>query len=99
SFLRAAHARALCPHSFRTPRSSDLAATSRVYSGGRSDRTVYSSPPIITLTACFLVLTGLLRRRPERSPPHPHSHPLPRRRRSPRSEEHKSEPQSPVDLL
>src|SRR5205823_11319925 len=31
--------------------------TSRVYSGGRSDRTVYSSPPIITLTACFLVLT------------------------------------------
>src|SRR3989449_10471677 len=54
-------------------------ATSRVYSGGRSDRTVYSSPPIITLTACFLVLTGLLRRRPERSPPHPHSHPPPRR--------------------
>src|SRR5438309_6585759 len=56
---------------------STYAATSRVYSGGRSDRTVYSSPPIITLTACFLVLTGLLRRRPERSPPHPHSHPLP----------------------
>src|SRR5438132_124917 len=59
---------------------STYAATSRVYSGGRSDRTVYSSPPIITLTACFLVLTGLLRRHPERSPPHPHSHPLPRRR-------------------
>src|SRR5438552_17895804 len=36
---------------------SPYAATSRVYSGGRSDRTVYSSPPIITLTACFLVLT------------------------------------------
>src|SRR5205823_1421170 len=36
---------------------STYAATSRVYSGGRSDRTVYSSPPIITLTACFLVLT------------------------------------------
>src|SRR5690242_1993317 len=49
---------------------STYAATSRVYSGGRSDRTVYSSPPIITLTACFLVLTGLLRRHPERSPPH-----------------------------
>src|SRR5436190_21117228 len=56
---------------------STYAATSRVYSGGRSDRTVYSSPPIITLTACFLVLTGLLRRHPERSPPHPHSHPPP----------------------
>src|SRR6266581_4708887 len=50
---------------------STYAATSRVYSGGRSDRTVYSSPPIITLTACFLVLTGLLRRHPERFPPHP----------------------------
>src|SRR5438876_571439 len=37
---------------------STYAATSRVYSGGRSDRTVYSSPPIMTLTACFLVLTG-----------------------------------------
>src|SRR5213594_1730445 len=36
---------------------STYAATSRVYSGGKSDRTVYSSPPIITLTACFLVLT------------------------------------------
>src|SRR2546426_620632 len=36
---------------------STYAATSRVYSGGRSERTVYSSPPIITLTACFLVLT------------------------------------------
>src|SRR5881398_2735821 len=48
---------------------STYAATSRVYSGGRSDRTVYSSPPIITLTACFLVLTGLLRRHPERPPP------------------------------
>src|SRR6266581_1969090 len=48
---------------------STYAATSRVYSGGRSDRTVYSSPPIITLTACFLVLTGLLRRHPERFPP------------------------------
>src|SRR5437879_11581413 len=59
---------------------STYAATSRVYSGGRSDRTVYSSPPIITLTACFLVLTGLLRRHPERSPPPPHSHPPPRRR-------------------
>src|SRR5713101_9757592 len=33
-------------------------ATSRVYSGGRSERTVYSSPPIITLTACFLALTS-----------------------------------------
>src|SRR5438874_9061563 len=53
---------------------STYAATSRVYSGGRSDRTVYSSPPIITLTACFFVLTGLLRRHPERSPP---PHPLP----------------------
>src|SRR5213592_2690893 len=52
-------------------------APSRVYSGGRSDRTVYSSPPIMTLTACFLVLTGLLRRHPERSPPPPH--PPPRR--------------------
>src|SRR5213596_1241375 len=61
---------------------STYAATSRVYSGGRSDRTVYSSPPIITLTACFLVLTGLLRRHPERSPPHPrpHPHPPPHRR-------------------
>src|SRR6266550_2066037 len=48
---------------------STYAATSRVYSGGRSDRTVYSSPPIITLTACFLVLTGPLRRHPERFPP------------------------------
>src|SRR6266550_3464901 len=46
---------------------STYAATSRVYSGGRSDRTVYSSPPIITLTACFLVLTGPLRRHPARS--------------------------------
>src|SRR2546430_1040026 len=36
---------------------STYAATSRVYSGGRSDRTGYSSPPIITLTACFLVVT------------------------------------------
>src|SRR5207247_1213888 len=36
---------------------STYAATSRVYSGGKSERTVYSSPPIITLTACFLVLT------------------------------------------
>src|SRR5437762_5274711 len=45
---------------------STYAATSRVYSGGRSDRTVYSLPPIITLTACFFVLTGLLRRHPER---------------------------------
>src|SRR5213594_2292711 len=36
---------------------STYAATSRVYSGGRSERTVYSSPPIITLTACFFVLT------------------------------------------
>src|SRR5437763_6276198 len=50
---------------------STYAATSRVYSGGRSERTVYSSPPIITLTACFFVLTGLLRRHPERSPPPP----------------------------
>src|SRR2546425_7060736 len=57
---------------------STYAATSRVYSGGRSDRTVYSSPPIITLTACFLVLTGLLRRHPERSPPHPPPPPHPR---------------------
>src|SRR5204862_1271025 len=60
---------------------STYAATSRVYSGGRSDRTVYSSPPIITLTACFFVLTGLLRRHPERSPPphppHPPLHPPP----------------------
>src|SRR5438552_8821982 len=56
---------------------STYAATSRVYSGGRSDRTVYSSPPIITLTACFLVLTGLLRRHPERSPPPPPPHPPP----------------------
>src|SRR5947208_6557023 len=56
---------------------STYSATSRVYSGGRSDRTVYSSPPIMTLTACFLVLTGLLRRHPERSPPHPHPHPPP----------------------
>src|SRR5438093_1554888 len=55
-------------------------ATSRVYSGGRSDRTVYSSPPIITLTACFLVLTGLLRRHPECSPPTPT--PTPTRRRA-----------------
>src|SRR5207302_1856003 len=61
---------------------STYAATSRVYSGGRSDRTVYSSPPIITLTACFLVLTGLLRRHPERSPPHPHP-PPPAARRPP----------------
>src|SRR6266566_4069688 len=61
------------------------AATSRVYSGGRSDRTVYSSPPIITLTACFLVLTGPLRRHPERFPPHPHPHPPPPRRRRPPS--------------
>src|SRR5438094_3769503 len=53
-------------------------ATSRVYSGGRSDRTVYSSPPIMTLTACFLVLTGLLRRHPERSPPPPPPPPPPR---------------------
>src|SRR6266705_1662553 len=37
---------------------STYAATSRVYSGGRSERTVYSSPPIITLTACFFVLMG-----------------------------------------
>src|SRR6266576_787438 len=59
---------------------STYAATSRVYSGGRSDRTVYSSPPIITLTACFLVLTGLLRRHPERSLPPPPPHPPPRRR-------------------
>src|SRR6266403_6271975 len=57
---------------------STYAATSRVYSGGRSDRTVYSSPPIITLTACFLVLTEHLRRRPERSHP-------PERRRPPRA--------------
>src|SRR2546426_3856947 len=35
---------------------STYAATSRVYSGGRSDRRLYSSPPIITLTACFWVL-------------------------------------------
>src|SRR5207245_1325247 len=53
---------------------STYAATSRVYSGGRSDRTVYSSPPIITLTACFLVLTGPLHRRLERCPPHPPPH-------------------------
>src|SRR5947207_9040689 len=59
---------------------STYAATSRVYSGGRSDRTVYSSPPIITLTACFLVLTGLLRRHSERSPPHPPPPPPPPRR-------------------
>src|SRR5438034_6001860 len=57
---------------------STYAATSRVYSGGRSDRTVYSSPPIITLTACFLVLTGLLRRHSERSPPPPPPPPPPR---------------------
>src|SRR5437867_10353456 len=56
---------------------STYAATSRVYSGGRSDRTVYSSPPIITLTACFFVLTGLLRRHPERRPPPPPPHPQP----------------------
>src|SRR5256886_5948347 len=56
---------------------STYAATSRVYSGGRSDRTVYSSPPIITLTACFLVLTGPLRRHPERFPPPPHPPPPP----------------------
>src|SRR3989442_10839040 len=60
---------------------STYAATSRVYSGGRSDRTVYSSPPIITLTACFLVLTGPLRRHPERflptSPPPPPPPPAP----------------------
>src|SRR5689334_23300770 len=43
---------------------STYAATSRVYSGGRSDRTVYSSPPIITLTACFLVLIRRLLLRP-----------------------------------
>src|SRR5690349_23635100 len=43
-------------------------ATSRVYSGGRSDRTVYSSPPIMTLTACFFVLTAP----PLQKRPHPH---------------------------
>src|SRR5207247_287930 len=46
---------------------STYAATSRVYSGGRSDRTVYSSPPIITFTACFLVLMARLPRRSRRS--------------------------------
>src|SRR5438132_11743897 len=58
---------------------STYAATSRVYSGARSDRTVYSSPPIITLTACFLVLTGPLHRRLERCPPHPPPHHRPPR--------------------
>src|SRR6058998_2953332 len=61
---------------------STYAATSRVYSGGRSERTVYSSPPIITLTACFLVLTlpplpplpPLLARHPG---PRPWHHPRP----------------------
>src|SRR2546425_7881230 len=62
---------------------STYAATSRVYSGGRSDRTVYSSPPIITLTACFLVLTGPLRRHPERFPPPPPPPPPPRPPRPP----------------
>src|SRR5207253_11104094 len=62
---------------------STYAATSRVYSGGRSDRTVYSSPPIITLTARFFVLTGLLRRHPERSPPHPPPPPPPPPPRAP----------------
>src|SRR5437899_11632094 len=75
---------------------STYAATSRVYSGGRSDRTVYSSPPIMTLTACFLVLTGppLLppplpvhcpHRRPKRRslPPPPPPPPSPRPRPHP----------------
>src|SRR2546425_10279443 len=61
---------------------STYAATSRVYSGGRSDRTVYSSPPIITLTACFLVLTeppprwhpGRSHPPPLRPPPSPRLH-------------------------
>src|SRR5207245_9624479 len=46
-----------CESTFLSARSTN-AAPSRVYSGGRSDRTVYSSPPIITLTACFFVLTA-----------------------------------------
>src|SRR5207245_1345940 len=33
------------------------AATSRVDPGDRSERTVYSSPPIITRTACFFAVT------------------------------------------
>src|SRR5437773_9558306 len=74
---------------------STYAATSRVYSGGRSDRTVYSSPPIITLTACFLVLTGLLRRHSERSPPHPHPHPPPRRP-APRARRRRPPPPPPA---
>src|SRR2546427_3304557 len=48
---------------------STYAATSRVYSGGRSDRTVYSSPPIITFTACFLVLMARLPLPPPPPPP------------------------------
>src|SRR6059036_879102 len=48
---------------------STYAATSRVYSGGRSDRTVYSSPPIITFTACFLVLMARLPLPPPPCPP------------------------------
>src|SRR5438067_8428377 len=63
---------------------STYAATSRVYSGGRSDRTVYSSPPNITLTACFLVLTRRLhqrRRRPPSPPPPPPPAPPPPRTR------------------
>src|SRR5207247_7437249 len=62
---------------------STYAATSRVYSGGRSDRTVYSSPPIITFTACFLVLMARLPlpppqpQRPRPCPPRPHRPPGP----------------------
>src|SRR5690349_6788905 len=64
-------------------------ATSRVYSGGRSDRTVYSSPPIMTLTACFLVLTAPpLPKRPHQRlrtlcPHRPPPRPLARRLRPP----------------
>src|SRR5213082_931985 len=37
---------------------STYAATSRVYSGGKSDRTVYSSPPIITKKHAVRVMIG-----------------------------------------
>src|SRR5438445_6899132 len=63
---------------------STQAATSRVYSGGRSERTVYSSPPIITLTACFFVLTEpRLRWRRRRIRPQSHPPPPPPPPRAP----------------
>src|SRR5207247_9033689 len=61
---------------------STYAATSRVYSGGKSDRTVYSSPPIITRTACFLVLMPTPPPPPPPPPPGP-CPPPPRRPRPP----------------